>query len=62
VTSGGKAEERDVKVGLSDPRRVEIVSGIKPGEMVIIDGQAGLPNDAAITIANDSKSAKDEPK
>jgi hypothetical protein len=41
---------------------VEIVSGIKPGEMVIVDGQAGLPNDAAITIANDSKSAKDEPK
>jgi cobalt-zinc-cadmium efflux system membrane fusion protein len=62
VANGAKAQRRAVETGITDGAHVEIVSGIKPGEMVIVDGQAGLPNDAAITIANDSKSAKDEPK
>jgi RND family efflux transporter MFP subunit len=51
VSSEGKAHRRVVEVGLTDGANVEIVSGIKAGERVIVDGQAGLPDDAAITEA-----------
>ena len=39
--------------------RVEILSGINAGDQVIVDGHAGLPDEAAITITNDG--ADDKP-
>jgi len=51
VTAGEKAQRRGVTVGLSDGERVEILSGVKAGEQVIISNQNGLPDDAAITVA-----------
>jgi RND family efflux transporter MFP subunit len=51
VASGGRAQRRPVRIGLGDGTLVEIVSGIKAGEKVIVDGQAGLPDDATITEA-----------
>jgi multidrug efflux pump subunit AcrA (membrane-fusion protein) len=62
VANAAKARRRAVETGITDGEHVEIVSGVKPGEMVIVDGQAGLPDDAAITIVNDPKDAKDEAK
>ncbi|MBI4886220.1 MAG: efflux RND transporter periplasmic adaptor subunit [Acidobacteria bacterium] len=50
VAAGDKAERRAVTIGLTDGMHVEIVSGIKAGESVIVDGQAGLPDGAAISI------------
>ena len=38
------------KWGLTNGTEVEILSGIKPGERVIVDGQAGLPDEAAIAV------------
>jgi RND family efflux transporter MFP subunit len=55
VAAGNKAERRAVQIGISDADHIEIVSGIKPGEMVIVDGQAGLPDGAAITIDTGAK-------
>jgi RND family efflux transporter MFP subunit len=49
VAKGEKAERRVVVIGLTDGMDVEIVSGVKEGEMVIVDGQAGLPDGAKIT-------------
>jgi len=49
VSAGGKAQRRLVQTGLGDGTNVEILSGVKAGEMVIVDGQAGLPDGAAIT-------------
>jgi len=49
VAKGDKAERRVVVIGLTDEMDVEIVSGVKEGEMVIVDGQAGLPDGATIT-------------
>jgi RND family efflux transporter MFP subunit len=49
VANGKKAERRHVEIGLSDGEHVEIVSGVKVGDAVIVDGQAGLPDGAAIT-------------
>jgi RND family efflux transporter MFP subunit len=51
VASGGKAVRRDVHVGLQDDEHVELVSGVKAGEVVIVTNQNGLPDGAAITVA-----------
>lgn len=49
VVTGGKAQRRPVRVGLTDGTRVEIVSGLSAGDRVIVDGQAGLPDGAPVT-------------
>jgi membrane fusion protein (multidrug efflux system) len=53
VALGEKAQRRSVQIGLTDASHVEILNGIRSGELVIVDGQAGLPNNAAITTGND---------
>lgn len=61
VANGEKAERRPVKLGISDGTRVEIVEGVKAGEMVIVDGQAGLPDGAAITVETGAKPEPEAP-
>ena len=48
VVVAGKAERRPVVIGLADPEHVEALSGVKAGELVIVDGHAGLPDGAAV--------------
>jgi membrane fusion protein (multidrug efflux system) len=48
VARDDKAHRQPVTIGLSDADRVEIVKGISAGDAVIVDGQAGLPDDATI--------------
>jgi len=50
VAMGDKAQRRPVQIGLADGTDVEIVSGVKTGEMVIVEGQNGLPADAKIMV------------
>ena len=61
VAKGGQAERRAVRLGLSDGAHVEIVSGLSAGEQVIVDGQAGLPDGAAIAIASNPGATTPEP-
>jgi len=42
---------REVKTGIENSDRVEIISGVKPGEMVVTSGQNGLPDGAKVTLA-----------
>jgi RND family efflux transporter MFP subunit len=51
VVSGDTANRRPVIAGAESNDRVEIVSGLKPGETVIVSGQNGLPDGARISIA-----------
>ena len=44
------------KTGLSDGERIEILSGVSAGDQVIVEGQAGLPDGAAVTTANTARS------
>ena len=44
-----KAVRRPVTVGITDDVHAEIRSGLKAGEPVIIQGQAGLPDGAPVT-------------
>ncbi len=46
-----KAHRRNVTIGLTTPKQVEITGGLKPGDAVITQGQQGLPDGSAITIA-----------
>jgi RND family efflux transporter MFP subunit len=47
----GKAVEHEVKVGLEDDEQVEIVGGdLKPGELVVIEGNAELENGMAVEV------------
>jgi multidrug efflux pump subunit AcrA (membrane-fusion protein) len=62
IATGGKAERRSVTLGLNDGTRVEIVSGVKAGEQVIVDGQAGLPDGAAISVTNEAAGAPESGK
>ena len=63
VAMGDKAKRVPVKIGLSDGDRIEITSGVKAGDMVIVDGQAGLPDDAKIMIetGEDEDAAEEKP-
>jgi len=48
---GGKAELRKVTLGKREPGRVEIVSGVQPGDTVILDGQIKLrPGVPVVTL------------
>jgi RND family efflux transporter MFP subunit len=49
--SDNKAHKHKVTVGLATQKQAEITSGVKAGDAVIIQGQQGLPDGAAIQIA-----------
>lgn len=50
IAMSDTAHRRPVQVGLDDGTDAEIVSGVKTGEMVIVQGQAGLPDGAKISM------------
>ena len=64
VVMGDKAQRRPVQIGLTDGSDLEIVSGVKAGEMVIVEGQNGLPDAATVTIQteDEDETAADEKK
>jgi RND family efflux transporter MFP subunit len=49
--SSRTAQRRDVMTGLETADQVEIVSGVRAGEMVLTSGQNGLPDGAKVTLA-----------
>jgi membrane fusion protein (multidrug efflux system) len=50
VTDGEVAEKRPVTLGLEEDELIEALSGIEPGETVIVAGQGGLKAGAKIKI------------
>jgi RND family efflux transporter MFP subunit len=59
VVIDSKAKRRAVEIGLSDGTHVELLSGVNAGEIVIVDGQAGLPDDVAVTVTEGPGAASD---
>jgi hypothetical protein len=51
------AQRRDVMTGLETADQVEVVSGVKAGEMVLTSGQNGLPDGAKVTLAKPGSAA-----
>jgi multidrug efflux pump subunit AcrA (membrane-fusion protein) len=54
IDSASTAQSRDVKTGIQNGQDVEIVSGIKPGEMVITEGAYGLPDKTKVKVEKPS--------
>jgi HlyD family secretion protein len=55
------AQSRDVKLGIQGAQEAQIVSGLKPGEMVINEGAYGLPDKTKVKIEKpDSDEKKPE--
>jgi hypothetical protein len=52
VVQDGKAAERAVELGLSNGAMIEIVSGLKDGEQVVVVGQGAVKPGAAVRIVN----------
>ena len=52
VVQEGKAMERAVQLGLSNGAMIEVVSGLKDGEQVVVVGQGALKPGAAVRIVN----------
>jgi membrane fusion protein (multidrug efflux system) len=49
VVSDGKAARHEVRIGLSDGAKIEVLSGVSAGDQVIVEGQTGLPDGASVT-------------
>lgn len=58
VADAGKAQRRAVQIGIAEETLVEVVSGVKAGEIVIVEGQVGLPDEAAITTDHEEDAAE----
>lgn len=52
VVVDGKAERRTVETGLSSEGRVEIVSGLREGEAVVITGSNNVRNNADVRVVS----------
>jgi HlyD family secretion protein len=50
VSPNGTVEQRTVTPGLSNQTRIEILSGVQAGEMVVITGQANLENGIQVKV------------
>lgn len=60
VDSQSQASSRDVKTGIQTGEQVQIVSGLKPGEVVVTEGAYGLPDKTKVKIEKpESASAKE---
>jgi HlyD family secretion protein len=69
VTSGNVARERKVSVGVRQGDRVQILSGIQPGDQVVTSGGLGLDDKAKVAVQapkadedEDEDQPEDEPK
>lgn len=50
VEREGRAERRAVEIGLSDDLHAEIVSGVEPGEYVVVKGQRSLQHGQPVRV------------
>lgn len=57
VAGDGKAWRREVKAGVHDGDAVEIAAGLKPGEAVVISGNAVLEDGMAIRVQTETAPA-----
>ena len=56
VVEGEKAVKREVSIGIEQNGSAQIVSGVKPGERVIVEGQGGLKDGSKVKVLRDETS------
>ena len=57
VGPNNRAQVREVQTGIADVNNVQIVSGLRPGDRVIIRGQQSLKDGDRVAVQNDTSSA-----
>jgi multidrug efflux pump subunit AcrA (membrane-fusion protein) len=62
VGADSVAHERKVEVGVREPEKVQILSGVKPGEQVITLGGVGLEDKARVRIEKPGENPQGEEK
>ncbi len=50
VVENGKAIQRDIRIGTTTDREVEVLEGLKEGELVVTSGQINLDNNTSVKI------------
>ncbi len=50
VVEDGKAVQREVRLGLSDKTRAEVLSGVKEGEKIIVEGAQGVKDGDPVIV------------
>lgn len=58
VFDNGTAVMRDVKVGFTEGEKLEILSGVQPGEMVISVGHEGLRDGSSVRLVGSTSSTQ----
>jgi multidrug efflux pump subunit AcrA (membrane-fusion protein) len=51
VATGNIAQRRPVVIGLVDAENIEILSGLKPGELIITQGHSSLRDGTPISVS-----------
>jgi multidrug efflux pump subunit AcrA (membrane-fusion protein) len=51
VAAGGVAERRPVVIGLVDAENIEILSGLKSGELIVTQGHSALRDGTPISVS-----------
>jgi membrane fusion protein (multidrug efflux system) len=54
----GKAALTEVALGARSPGQVEIVKGLKPGELVVTDGQIKLQDGVPVSVLTEKPASK----
>ena len=52
VVENNKSIIREIRIGSANDREVEVLDGLKPGEMVVTSGQINLDNNVTVRVVN----------
>jgi HlyD family secretion protein len=58
--SDSRAHQKNVKVGIRDQDRIQIVEGLQAGDRIVASGAYGLPDNSKITTAQANSQSKNE--
>jgi multidrug efflux pump subunit AcrA (membrane-fusion protein) len=50
VVDGGKALKREITIGLQDTSLLEVLQGLREGDLVVVEGNYGLDEGAEIEV------------
>ena len=59
--SDGRAHQKIVKTGMRQAQRVQVISGLQPGERVVAWGAYGLPDNSRITSVESTSESHERP-
>jgi HlyD family secretion protein len=62
VGADSVAHERKVEIGIREPEKVQILSGVKPGETVVVSGGVGLQDGAKVKVVKPDEKGKSDDK